>query len=88
MFRCALTTSTLALALFLPALVRADAQPKGDMDLDGDWELQSSVEDGAKETRFSPIVHKLSFREESLVFRTIVDRDVLIEFKRKLFTRL
>jgi uncharacterized protein (TIGR03067 family) len=77
-------TAAAALALFLPALLRADEQPKGDRDLDGEWEMQSSVEDGGKEMKFAPIVAKVSFSGESLVLRIIVGGDVLSEFTRKL----
>ena len=77
-------TTAGALALFLPALLRADDQPKGDKDLDGEWEMQSIVEDGGKEMKFTgkemkfaPIVHKVSFRGESVVLRTFWAGDLL-----------
>ena len=40
------TLTALALAIFLPALLRADDAPKGDKDLDGDWQLVSRTDDG------------------------------------------
>ena len=47
MLRRTLTATALALLPFLPAaLLRADDAPKGDKDLDGSWELVSTVRDG------------------------------------------
>src|ERR1700720_3417383 len=46
MLRRTLTVSAFVALLLLPAaLLRADA-PKGDKDLDGDWEMVSTVRDG------------------------------------------
>jgi uncharacterized protein (TIGR03067 family) len=85
MSRRALMTPIVALALCLPSLLRAGDQPKGDKDLDGDWELQSSVEDGVKQTLLPQVIQiKLSFKEESVVGRTIVGGDVVSEFTRRL----
>jgi uncharacterized protein (TIGR03067 family) len=39
-------TASLAIALFMPILLRADDAPKGDKDLEGDWVLVSHVYDG------------------------------------------
>jgi uncharacterized protein (TIGR03067 family) len=39
-------TASLAMLLVAPALLRADDAPKGDKDLDGTWEVVSTVRDG------------------------------------------
>ncbi len=43
---------TVAVALFLPTLLRADDAPKGDKELDGDWELQTENTDGQERPLF------------------------------------
>jgi uncharacterized protein (TIGR03067 family) len=50
MHRTTLTASALALLLLAPAaLLRADDAPKGDKDLDGDWEVVSAIQDGKEQ---------------------------------------
>jgi hypothetical protein len=61
---------SLAIALFMPILLRADDAPKGDKDLEGDWELVSHVYDG-KDSPPAPVKDTvLTFKGDGLTTKT------------------
>jgi uncharacterized protein (TIGR03067 family) len=62
------TLAVLALSLFLPALLRADDAPKGDEDLDGDWQIVKEVS-GGKEQPYSEVAPVFTFEKGTLTIK-------------------